>query len=142
MSEAHAEVAHLMPASVGAAIRERRERAGWNQRELGARVGVRREQVNRWENGRPISPDSWSAIADALGVLVDPTAPHGFRLREFGEAGGAPAPAAGTTVNLVILVTSPADAATVLGRAQGRTLVTSSATAADVLRHLGITPTG
>lgn len=56
---------------MGARIRVARETAGLSQVELGARVGVKQQSVQKWESGASsLSARRLEEVADALGVPV------------------------------------------------------------------------
>lgn len=62
---------------MGRRIQARRERAGWSQRDLGARVGVSQAAIGKWELGEAVPRwDIMRTLAEALGVsprwLVEP----------------------------------------------------------------------
>lgn len=110
----------------GEEIRARRVRHGWTQRELAARLGdgVRREYVARWEGGAPVTSPFWGPLEDVLRIRVDPAAPAGW-------VDADTPPAAGTVVNVFVVVASAAEAAELL-RASQATVVPAAA----VLRTL------
>lgn len=58
--------------SIGQNIRNRRLEAGWNQSELGAKVGVSQEMICYFERGYKIPTlPLGAAIANALGCTVN-----------------------------------------------------------------------
>ncbi len=63
------EIRYLGPLSRGQALKLLRDRAGFSQRELGAKVGLSGAQISRYENDEdPIPDERIPAMADALGV--------------------------------------------------------------------------
>ena len=48
-----------------------RKRMGWTQEQAGARLGVNRGTVNRYENGKRAIPDMARALCQALGALAE-----------------------------------------------------------------------
>lgn len=94
--------------SLPAAIRGERQRHGWRQTELAARLGVRREQVGRWEHGLRPEPDNVELLTDVLGLT----------LNEDGTVtvdGDLEEPSFGTPVVIVVVGTAE-DAADVMHR--------------------------
>jgi transcriptional regulator with XRE-family HTH domain len=59
--------------TVGARIKRLREKRGWTQQELGQKVGIRYETINRLENRPGVEPRLSVArdLARALGVSLD-----------------------------------------------------------------------
>ena len=59
------------PLDLGAAIRDRRRRRGWSQRELAEKVGASRQWVNEIEKGKARTEIGLALRAlDALGVTL------------------------------------------------------------------------
>lgn len=77
---------------LGERIRERRERRGLSQTELGARLGVDQSVVSRLEDGsRGITARELLAISDSLGVALNQLVEAGSEapaLLRAGEADG------------------------------------------------------
>lgn len=57
-----------------AQVTQIRELAGWTQIELGKRLGVSRQVVNRWERGR-VKPDQRDCMAIRFAVVYHDLAP-------------------------------------------------------------------
>ncbi len=56
----------------GARLKGLRKQKGWAQKELAGRVGIRFQQLNKYESGLNTPPaDMLVKLADALGVTVD-----------------------------------------------------------------------
>jgi transcriptional regulator with XRE-family HTH domain len=56
----------------GSRLKMARERAGFNQTELGRLIGVEQQQINRWESGKNMpNIDAVSALARTLNVSTD-----------------------------------------------------------------------
>jgi transcriptional regulator with XRE-family HTH domain len=56
---------------IGNRIREARNRAKLTQHQLAAKIGVRYQQIQRYERGEKLSVDRLITIADALRVDLD-----------------------------------------------------------------------
>jgi len=58
--------------SFGARIKQLRKHKRWSQKELAAKVGIRFQQLNKYESGLNIPPaEVWIALAEALETTVD-----------------------------------------------------------------------
>lgn len=62
------------PADWGNLARDRRAQRGWTQAQLGAKAGVTRQWVNRFENGKGTGAarlDAALRVMDLLGFVID-----------------------------------------------------------------------
>jgi len=62
-------------ASTGLAIRRARERKRWRQEDLAAAVGVSRNAVDAWENGRTYPNRNVGRIEEVLGISLSAPVP-------------------------------------------------------------------
>lgn len=124
--------------TLGDEIRERRKRHGWTQRELAARLVVRREQVAIWEGGRLVGGRYWPILEDVLRIRVDPQRPAGWVDADEDDAARAKG---ATIVNVVVVVATPSKAREILRGLGARANAVDLADADDVIARLGIAPT-
>jgi transcriptional regulator with XRE-family HTH domain len=88
------EVAYRTPAEVGAAVAELRRRAGLDESDVAARLGLDRETICRIERGeRPLNAWELYALAELLhvepGLILDRDEPAAALLRQAGAGEGA-----------------------------------------------------
>ena len=65
---------HPIGAQLGQMLRERRQRKGWDQRQLADKIGVSQSCLDYWEKGRSVPRfDRAMAWAEALGYDLWPS---------------------------------------------------------------------
>lgn len=71
---------------IGDRIREARERRGWNQTELAAKLGVGYKTVSNWETGATMPQNRLGMLREIFGAELDETSPDsGDPIRSYSE---------------------------------------------------------